>query len=374
MIGDSGESDEYVKPAFDSVKSAFDSAKPVFIVSAGRCGSNLVSRLLGAHPDVTSVTALFARRGAGRLLHQLRSGPGFWMELTRPAPMFDAIVRDGMAPEEFAYPYGHGRFHPEQGVPLICHMTLPSLSRGPAPSLEPDGWYAELAADIPGWEARASAEQYLRLLEWFRRRTGGRVVVESTPGSLKYLDMLVRAYPDARFIYLHRDPVDTVLSMNRHILTRVDGIVRDALRLLRITSFADLSPACRPRMPLVRHHLKVVLPPYDIRAANDFGIPLDVFAQPWLGATQRARTVLAELPPRQRAVMRYEDLVTDPPKVLRALAEFLGVPAPADWLSFADRTVRRRRAGTGPYGLGDPLATLRAACAIEMPEPTLDRC
>lgn len=59
---------------------------PVFIVSTGRSGSTMLSRLLSLHPDVLSLSELF------NALHPLGfqqdpvDGPNLWVMLSEPRP------------------------------------------------------------------------------------------------------------------------------------------------------------------------------------------------------------------------------------------------------------------------------------------------
>jgi len=152
--------------------------QPVFVISAGQCGQATLSRILQAHPGVVCLSGVFSRPGAGQRLHQSRTGPEFWAELTDPATLY---------------------------------ATLSSLTA------DPDDLYDELAGEVPHWPTATAGDQYLRLLAWFRTRFGGHLAVEQTDGSLEFADRLAQAYPRARFIYLYQDGIETVMSMDRDL-------------------------------------------------------------------------------------------------------------------------------------------------------------
>lgn len=109
---------------------------------------------------------------------------------------------------------------------------------------------------------------------------------EKTPRNLFYADLLVAMFPEARFIYVARDPRAVVASMNR------------------IAYFSDDS----------------VLNALNVRRAM-----VD-------GYTQFQRSV----PAPQRVAVRYEDLVDDPERWTSTLCAFLGEPFEPQMLAFHD--------------------------------------
>jgi hypothetical protein len=92
-----------------------------FVVSTGRAGPTLVSRMLPEHPDVLSVSEFFAAlTGTPRRQpcpsHDM-DGRELWQLLARPDRLADALAEKGLQTPEMLYPYGRGRFSPPAGIP-----------------------------------------------------------------------------------------------------------------------------------------------------------------------------------------------------------------------------------------------------------------
>lgn len=336
----------------------------IIILSSGRSGSTFVTRMLHAHPDVLSVSELFFRKVVRRGLTDAAPIPGalFWSRLDRPSRIIDAAIGSGMTSREFIYPYATGRFRPPAPTPGILHMTLPALSTAP------DDLYDDLASAVPRWPARAVADHHRALFAWLRDRYPASVVVERTGGSLRYARDLVAAFPEAKFVYLHRDPVDTILSMSRYLISRLNVTREEALRILGVASLREAPTAPAALRDQARTHLEILTPPYRVPAVTDLPLPLTAFAARWKQATELGLAALRDIPAHRLAVMRYEDYCARPRTVFTALSRYLGVAAPDDWLDHVTRSVRPP-ATPGPNP--EDLTTIRTASRLPLPEPTL---
>jgi hypothetical protein len=149
-----------------------------FVVSTGRCGSGLLSRILRANPDVLSIEEVFGAVPAEDLLTGRLDGRGFWRRVAGAAP-------------------------------VVSRATLRTLTD------DPGRLYDWLAAVVPRWPARPVPDHYRHLFSLLAERCGGPVIVERTGGSLRFVAGLHRAFPEARFVYLSRDGVECALSMSR---------------------------------------------------------------------------------------------------------------------------------------------------------------
>ncbi|MFI1996283.1 hypothetical protein [Actinoplanes sp. NPDC020271] len=327
---------------------------PTFVISTGRCGSTLVSRMLRQHPEVLSVSELFSTVRNRGCFDGEPDGAAFWRMLSEPDPAVDVMVSSGLGVSELVYPYGKGRFRPEDGVPAICHMTLPMLTD------DPDALYDELAAQVPAWPARPIAEQYTALFTHLAGRFDRPVVVERSGGSLSMVPDLRRLFPDARFVYLTRNGVDSARSMSRHAGFWMMLLSREAARLTGSSSPEQLGPEqIRLLPPTLREYLTT---PSKLPELLNSDVPVTAFGAMWARMTTEGARELLRLPAEGWMMLTYESLVASPGIELTRLADFLGIASPGGWLTAASELVGRpRRAGGEP----DPrlMAALRRSCA-----------
>lgn len=257
--------------------------RPVFITGLLRSGTTLVHNLLAQHPGLRV--------------------PALW-ELMHPvSERGDAVFYAGLADAAQAYVEDYYQVAPE--LPKIhfldarrpdeCHRltgntftTMVYEARYRVPD------YTEWLRGVDHTAAYRLHRAQLQAILW--RLPGGPVVLKD-PFHLWCLPALVAAYPDARIVQLHRDPVVTVPSTCSLCVT--------------------------------------------IRGARSDEIDRAEIGQQWLAQAERALDAL----PRVRATalagvpildVRYADLVADPIGVLDRVCEFAGAPLTAE----AERAMR----------------------------------
>ncbi|WP_198170689.1 sulfotransferase family protein [Actinoplanes awajinensis] len=328
---------------------------PTFVISTGRCGSTMLSRMLRLHPEVLSLSELFSTVRARHPFDGSPDGAAFWRMLSEPDPAVDTMVTAGLTVSELIYPYATGRFDPARGVPLICHMTLPMLTD------DPDALYDELAAEVPLWPVRPIAEHYRQLFTFLAGRCGRPVVVERSGGSLSLLPRLREAFPDARFVYLTRDGVDSALSMSRHAGFRLMLMGRAAARVTGVSGPEQLGPA---QMPLLPPEVgRMLADPAELPRLMARDVPVTAFGALWSEMTREGADELLRLPGDRWTMLAYEQVVADPRGQLSRLAGFLGVPANRSWLTAAAGLVDRDRRGASSRLDTRLRAALRRSCA-----------
>jgi Sulfotransferase family len=328
-----------------------------FVVSTGRSGSTMLSKILQLHPDVLSLSEFFVSLQRAPFEWILPTDPidgaQLWEMMSGADPIADAMITGGLKNDEMLYPYDSGRYSPVTGIPNIMHSTLPVLTH------DPDVLYDKLAPVIPTWPRRPAAEQFGALFGFLAELLGRSVIVERSGTSLALVDQLKVQFPDARFVQMYRDGVDSALSMVRHPMFRFPGLISvlaTEAGLPQSASIQEIAQALPEKAP------GLIVPPFDAGRFMAYDIPPELYARTWSLLTANGIDELSALPPDRWLLLRYEALLAAPGAELSKLAAFLGVPPAPDWLAAAGRMIDPLRAGAAARIDQDLLARLRAGC------------
>jgi putative sulfotransferase len=324
------------------------------VLGTGRCGSTLLSTVLNRHPRVLSLSEFFTSLDPDAFPVEQIDGDRFWAILSTPRSKAMTQLRHGVAPAEYLYPFGSGRFTAETGVPPISLVSLPHLSDRPDEVLD------EIEAAVTGWDRASVAVQYGRLFDWLCDRFDRDVVVERSGASLRFVPGLRACFPDARYLYLDRDGSAASVSMSRHPSFRLEVRVLEMMDLLGVDPYLSPSADHADRLP---PELRCLLPDrFDGAALMSQPIPLPVFGMIWAHLVADGVSELDAVPTDRIRYLRYEDVLADPLLRFREIAAMLGVDAPDEWLAEAV-TLVRPGSGTGRSELPEPeRRALREAC------------
>jgi hypothetical protein len=188
-----------------------DLGDPLVIVGLPRTGTTMLYRMLAAAPgfavplhyEAASVSPAFNWN------FDRAADPRVGVAETRIAGMLAAVPEiasiypyEALAPEEDIYLYGAS----------FVSTSMQSVAR--VPSYE--RWF-DTADKAPAYRYLIRA---LKLLQWQRKRSGAHHATRwllKTPDHIHSLDALLQAFPGAKIIQTHRDPVDTIPSISSFI-------------------------------------------------------------------------------------------------------------------------------------------------------------
>ena len=184
------------------------------------------------------------------------------------------------------------------------------------------------------------------------------VVVEKTCANALRLPFVASVLPEARYVWIHRDPVDCVASAIKRWEAPMDW--RYTLRKARFIPLTDL-PFYGWRF--MRNRVQRLLsgegrvaawgPVYE-GMAQDLaeGTVLDVCAIQWKECIEKTTAGLCEMAPEQWMAVSYENFVREPVRQLSGICEFLGLPDVAEGLGAAVDGVSAASIGKGRAELG----------------------
>lgn len=320
-----------------------------FIVGSGRCGSTLLSRMLAQHGAVLSLFEVFnGLDAARRFAREPMPGEAFASLLASEQPFIDAVLRRGYPVEEVVYPFGAAaRYRRGDACPYVLVSLLPRLTDAP------DALFDALQAFAATLPPRPAPDQFRALFEWLGARLGRPAWIERSGSSIEYLAALSEAFPEARFLHLHRDGPEVALSMREHHAYRLpicllyDAPVASGRRVSELGPI-DLQAAPRPDDP--------------ISQILESRPPAALFGRYWCDQIARGMAAAARLAPDRYAALRFEDLLNAPEASLARVEAFFALPPDAGWRARAAALVRGRPALRVPQLSRAERTALEAAC------------
>jgi hypothetical protein len=319
-----------------------------FIVGTGRCGSTLLSRMLGASPEVLSLFEFFTGLDWGRRFGTSPiDGADFADLVTAEQSFVTAVLRRGYDVEEIVYPFDRGRYRRGDPLPWLLVTMMPRLTDAP------DALYDELTDFVRSRPRRTPVEHYHSLFGWLSARLGKRCWIERSGSSIEYLGGLHGLFPEARYLHLHRDGAEVALSMREHHAYRLpiallyDAPVADGRRP---SEMGAIDVACEPRDD---DPISLIL------AARP---PAEYYGRYWSDQIVRGYEGVAELAPAQYMEASFEELVREPRRRLEHIAAFFGLE-PGGWLDEAAAMVRGIPPTRADKLAADERARLEEACA-----------
>lgn len=227
---------------------------------------------------------------------------------------------------------------------------MPALLRTAFPSMQEDSesLFNDALAFARRQPTRTVGSQLNALFEWLCQRFGRQTWVERSGFSVRLFPWIRRAFPQARFLHLHRDGIEAALSMQNHPWFRVGAYFDLHPPEVGALAAAIRNPSTGPEDPVSRFR-------YDVP-------PPEIYGRHWSNMLCRAFRELVRVPPAHYTELRFEDLLSDARRALSDLAEFLALPEDAGWIERAagllEAEVPRRAPKLSPADLD----RLREAC------------
>lgn len=292
-----------------------------FVVGTGRCGSTLLSKLLAEHPQALVLSEFFGGldminrfreddvSGAelARILSRDMELAHFWK--VRSQHIKEILVDRGALAAKWN---GH--------IPVLLEIALPALTSDPEPLFDAMIAWARAQPDQP------LRRHYPELFQWLMARLGRSLWIERSGASFEFLDGLLRTFPEARFVHIHRDGPEAAMSMLNHAHFR------------QIVSYHCDPPSDEE----VRRTALELDPPESDPFRKRVEGPQDVrrFADYWSFCIARGYSVMPQIRPERLLDVRFEDLLADPSAVLRKIAVFFTMPEDDGWIERAIGKIR----------------------------------
>jgi len=281
-----------------------------FVVGTGRCGSTLLSRMLATNAKVLNVFELFSGLDPRfRFTDRPVPGPELARHLRLDHPMLTMVMRRGGEVPEVVYPFGAPGVRHRLGdpVPWALAIAIPRISD------DPDRLFDALLARVEAAPTRPLAQHYRDLFDWLAAQAGKVCWIERSGTSIDYLADLVRFFPEARFVHIHRDGREAALSMREYAVLRVAVAVMNGLAGEIEYTHEALERLEREDGPAIDRLLAT-------------RSPIELYGKYWSDQIMSGERARRKLPPEVFLDVRFEDLVTRPVEVLSRITAFLDLP------------------------------------------------
>jgi hypothetical protein len=301
-----------------------------FIVGTGRCGSTILSKMMNLHPDVAVLSEFMVSMDiVNRLGQREISGADF-------ADLLDCGVKAGAG--EYKRIVNHLR------TPEIMYLggadNLPETAEGykdgvfpeilliPLAQLfdDPEPVFHELIALARALPTQLLSDQYRIIFEWLCEKAGKTIWIERSGGSIFCVDPLLELFPEAKFLYLYRDPLDVALSMQQHNHFRVMTFEMLDLKTDDGIRWGDLDETdLNNRRPMSERLASVMRHP----------VPLEPFLENVRDTSLAGLAAVDKLTDEQYRAVSFERIMAQPKEALVDIADFFGLSANEDWLDRA---------------------------------------
>ena len=165
----------------------------------------------------------------------------------------------------------------------------------------------------------------------YQSRHGGRQIMEKTPSNVLRVPFVHKVFPESVYLYITRNPFSCMSSneLKWHRTKTWAGLRRSLadVPLTQLHLYAgDFVSHMVVRKMIKSKHLPVWGPRYKgiDQDLKDYGV-LRVVARQWAQCNRKAREDLAKLQNGSVLSFRYEDLIQDPPSVLRRVYSHCGL-------------------------------------------------
>ncbi len=188
----------------------------------------------------------------------------------------------------------------------------------------PQFWNSLYGPPNNGWVSEAASaedavpEHRRAALRYFYQHLGAGLVLDKTCINTLRIPYLYKLFPEARFVFIHRDGRDNISSMmDGWRQGRTDGG-------FGLTQFLGPSPETVSINNGEFSEWHFFLPP-GWRNYNRASLE-EVCAYQWLTANGLALAAAKSIPPEQWIQIRYEDILDRPVELFREVFESLGIP------------------------------------------------
>lgn len=301
---------------------------------------------MSLHPDVMVLSEFF------RGLDPAQGWPSD-REDVRPDEFIEILSReDGVSPIYMAH--GHtisetlidveeerNKHRGYISKPTISFIALRFLSD------DPDALFDEIVEQVKTYPPQPLRDYFQRLIHWLLEKFDKPQWIERSGLSTNIFRHLREIFPDGKYVHIHRDGLETALSMRNHLsMAAYASYNADPPTEEELKRTVDLNIPTdeNPLMCRIKHKL-----------------PVEVYADFWLHSLVMAYREFKYLRPEQLLEIRYEELVENPRVTLTRVAGFFELVEDEEWLDTAVKDIKMASPRASQLG-EEEMQRLKKAC------------
>lgn len=298
-----------------------------FILTTGRAGSNMLTRMLAQNRQTLVLSDYL---GACDNIYRFEQGPitgERFAEIIGRNDDLSAMLRyrqfnykELMADMKAIHPrWGHAA-----NLPVMMVSFIPFVEPN-----EPEALFDAMIAFAKAQPTQPIGKHYEAVWAWLTQRYGKSAWVERTGSSVRFADEIIREFPKAKYLHLHRDGVSAALSMLEH-----------AWFVLAVEY--DMRVPSREEIRRAMDHVST--DPNDDAISRLFHQDrpsLAEFGRHWSWQITRGYREFVNLDRHQFLSVSYEDLLANPEPELKRIGEFFELPEDEGWEARAAATINR---------------------------------
>ncbi len=214
--------------------------------------------------------------------------------------------------------------------------------------------------ELPAERATPAVQAYMqKQFAWVAQRYQAHTVVEKTCANSLRVPFVARAVPDARYVFIHRDGIDTTGSAKLRWQAELD--IPYLMQKVRFVPLTDL-PYYGARYLWSRIYRlfssekrlafwgPVLEEMPDILEQHSLN---EVCALQWQRCVEKAEAAFADMAPERVIRVCYEDFVREPEEQLKRLLAFLELDVPEEMVCRTVATVSSNSIGKGRKSLDE---------------------
>jgi hypothetical protein len=301
-----------------------------FILQTGRAGSNMLTRMLAKNRELMLLSDFL---GAADNVHRFEEGEisgARFAEILSRADDLSWLLRQRQ--------HNHSELlvDPKKQHPRWGHAAnLPTMMVSFIPFAQPDNpeeLFDAMVAFCRDLPPQRIGLHYQAVWDWLTERFGKKAWVERSGSSVRYTDEIIREFPEARYIHLHRDGVSAAMSMLEHawfvLAVEYDMRPPDAAAIRTAIDNVGRGEASMKTAddPVTRLYL-------------DERPTLAEFGRHWSWQITRGYREFVKLDRHQFMAVSYEELLAHPERELKRISAFFELPEDEGWEARAAATI-----------------------------------